>query len=191
MKKLYKFVVKSSMFICSYFPLYVLLIVSNYDYIFRINQKNKIDNTYLAICLVLSLFIVISILVSAISLCSKPNEPHLKIEQVSRPTDTIISYVATYILPMTTIEFGENFSNLLMNVLFFCFIGFLYTKLGLIYMNPLFVLCNFKPYDAKGKIIFSDLPYEKISQEGINWQATSIGGFVYVVRKDHNKNALK
>lgn len=191
MKKIYKFVVKSSMFICSYFPLYLLLIVSNYDYIFRIKQKDKIDFLYLVICVVLILFIIISILVSIISLCSKPNVLTFKIEQVKRPTDTIISYVATYILPMTTIEFGKNFSNLMMNVMFFCFIGLLYTKLGLIYMNPLFVLFNFKPYDAKGKIIFSNLPYEKISQEGIIWQATSIGGFVYVVRKKYNENSLK
>lgn len=191
MKKIYKFVVKSSMFICSYFPLYLLLIISNYDYIFRIKQKDKIDGLYLVICVVLIFFIIISIFVSIISLGSKPNVHTLTIEQVKRPTDTIISYVATYILPMTTIEFGRNFSNLMMNVMFFCFIGLLYTKLGLIYMNPIFVLFNFKPYDAKGKIIFSNLPYEKISQTGITWNATSIGGFVYVVRKKYNEKSLK
>lgn len=190
MKRFEKYIVQASMFICSYFPLYVLLLVANYKYIFLLQAKQKIDLQYWLIVIVLTLFILISVLVTGICLSAKPNERNLKITNVTRPTDTIISYVATYILPMTTIEFGENFANLFMNILFFFFIGILYTKLGLIYMNPLFVLCNYKPYDARGKIIFSDLPYEKLSQESISWKATSIGGFVYVVRSKHNKRAL-
>ncbi|MBZ5985974.1 hypothetical protein [Leuconostoc gelidum] len=190
MKIFNNFIVQASMFICSYFPLYVLLLVSNYTYIFQLQKNQKINLSYWVIVGILILFILISFGVTYICLNSKPNERNLKVTSVARPADTIISYVATYILPMTTIEFGKNFPNLLMNVLFFCFIGILYTKLGLIYMNPLFVFFNYKPYDARGKIIFSDMPYEKISQESIHWKATSLGGVVYIVRAKYNQGVL-
>ena len=112
MKIFNNFIVQASMFICSYFPLYVLLLVSNYTYIFQLQKNQKINLSYWVTVGILILFILISVGVTYICLNSKPNERNLKVTSVARPADTIISYVATYILPMTTIEFGKNFPNL-------------------------------------------------------------------------------
>src|SRR5690625_1810896 len=169
---------KSIMFISSFMPLYIILIVKFYD--FNLTLKcNLINHKYTF--LVLMTLIVISILVFLYFVFCELNSEE-KIGQVENMNGEILTYFITYIIPLTTLE-ENNINSIIINIILFFVIGVFYVNSNQFYLNVLFTLFGFNVYkDEDNKIIISRKSADKIS----NNQAVKVkrvGKKIYIINK--------
>ena len=91
------------------------------------------------ICMIVSLISIVLIKVS------KNGTKKILIENIERPDDTIISYIMTYIIPIVTVNSISKY-EIIVNILLFILIGYLYIRLNLLYLNPLWSMFGYIPY---------------------------------------------
>lgn len=134
---------KGILFISSYFPLYIFLLILNID---SYNSTKKLQQFHIIfflssmlICIVISIISLIAIIIS------KNGTKKLIIENVERPDDTILSYIMTYIIPILTVNNMDNY-QIAVNILLFILIGYLYIRLNLLYLNPLWSMFGYISY---------------------------------------------
>lgn len=145
------------MFISSYFPLYVIVIVLYFSKIL----KGILEFNILIIGV--SLFMVALILISFMSvrMLKKGKGSREKvIKDLENPDDTVLSYIMTYIIPL--IANGDNSKEVyIVNILLFILIGYIYLRLNLIYLNPLWAMFGYIIYrDADKEIVITDISRE-------------------------------
>ena len=145
------------MFISSYFPLYVIVIVLYFSKIL----KGILEFNILIIGV--ALFMVALILISFMSVCmlKKGKGSREKvIKDLENPDDTVLSYIMTYIIPL--IANGDNSKEVyIVNILLFILIGYIYLRLNLIYLNPLWAMFGYIIYrDADKEIVITDISRE-------------------------------
>ncbi len=159
-----RILVKGILFISSYFPLYIFLLILNID---SYNSTEKIQRIPVIIFLVsMLLCIIISIVSLTAIVVSKNGTKKLMIENIERPDDTILSYIMTYIIPILTVNNMDKY-QIFVNILLFILIGYLYIRLNLLYLNPLWsmfgyisyrvnndtvLITNYKMADLKNKV---------------------------------------
>lgn len=178
--------VKFLMFISSYFPLYIMLLIlhyDKYDCLCELQQLKAITFVgVIIICIILSL---ISLIFLKISQGDKP----MRIEEIERPDDTIISYMMTYIIPILTTSF-LNRGEILVNILLFLLIGYLYIRLNLLYLNPLWSIFGYLSYRANSDVVIvTNIQYSRLKQIKINNK--SLKGFylandIFIAQKKNN-----
>lgn len=184
------------MFISSYFPLYIMLLILNID---RYSSLNKIINLIndfpnSAYSLGFLLFILIAILISIYSLFdlyrTNGNELH-KVGIIERPDDTVISYMMTYIIPLLTTE-NLTSKMTVINLVLFLLIGYLYVRLHLIYLNPLWAIFGYIMYQTDcNKVLITNIRYEKInciSNETVKCRFLSSN--IYLVQEQDNLDLI-
>lgn len=154
--------IKLIMFISSYFPLYIMIVILYFDKI-RVGllEKNKgwiIFIAIITICILISLLSIL--LLSNGKWCRKKSVGKLK-----RPDDTVLSYIMTYIIPLIS---GENSSMqiYLANFLLFILIGYIYIRLNLIYLNPLWAMFGYLIYRDEEEIIITNISFNIIKHMG-------------------------
>lgn len=154
-----KWIVKICMFISSYFPLYIMLLILEYN---SFNTKDKLLNgNILFFVMCMSICIGIS-LISTVFVFSENGSKSIKVNDLERPDDTIISYMMTYIIPLLTNEYHDR-QVLVVNIILFLLIGYLYIRLNLMYLNPLWSICGYLPYRVNGDIMMiTDLKYSEL-----------------------------
>lgn len=178
------------MFISSYFPLYIILLVLNIE---EYNSCDKLVKILRFEGLVKSIFIITLIVLSIISLKSLIDLKKTKgvesqtFSNINTPDDTIISYMMTYIVPLLSSDFLES-KTVIINVSLFLLIGFMYVKLNLIYLNPLWLLNGYFVYrDDNELIIITNITYSDFkSLSGEELKSTLLGGKIYLVQKSDN-----
>lgn len=147
---------KVYLFLTSYIPLYILLIIANID------TKNGIINGLyllwdthffwkLIFLLTLSPLLMVYYLFKKPHIVEKPTE-YQSVE------DNLISYIMTYITPLLTIQVSntQDDRTVLINIILFFIIGLLYVKQDLVYLNPTFLLLGyniFKEIESKRYVI--------------------------------------
>ncbi|CAM5273411.1 putative protein OS=Lysinibacillus sphaericus OX=1421 GN=LS41612_04560 PE=4 SV=1 [Lysinibacillus sphaericus] len=99
-------------YIASYFPLYILLIISNYNVFWgvdKLKQIAKFENKPISIfILVLVVLVLIAFLFQLlVSKILKITERH-KFKTMKRHDDKILNYVVTYIVPMLSINVSNT-----------------------------------------------------------------------------------
>lgn len=175
------------LFISSFFPLYVLLTISNYDDIPTLKEileifefKDLNAGLFWIVILLLSIISIISLLyIVKASL----NECH-SFTGVNKTEDHLLNYVVTYLLPLLSIEIHET-NSLIVNAGLFLLIGYLYVKNGLVYLNPLFLFFGYNIYKADNEVIlitninFYDL--KNLENEEIRCRVLSYK--IYLIRK--------
>ena len=158
------------MFISSYFPLYILLFIYQFCELRclfgRIQSCESIRSLFIEniiiICVVL--FLVLGVIISLLSIvllkksCSG-NVCH--VEGVKRTDDKVMDYVFTYILPILSFS-PDNPPTVLVNVLLFSLLGYLYVKLNLIFINPLWTIFGYVSYEYKDGHIITDMSIEDL-----------------------------
>ena len=135
--------VKCILFISSYFPLYIFLLILNIDMYNSIEKLKQIPVKIFLISILI--FIVISIISLMSIIISKNGTKKLLIENIERPDDTIISYIMTYIIPILTVNNIDKY-EIVVNILLFILIGYLYIRLNLLYLNPLWSMFGYISY---------------------------------------------
>ena len=181
-----RYIVKSMMFISSYFPLYVMLLLlhsDKYDKICEIKGfKIILYLSVMAICIFIS---IISIIFIKISKGTKP----LKINELERPDDTVISYMMTYIIPILTTNLVDK-GEIIVNIILFLLIGYLYIRLNLLYLNPLWSMFGYLSYRVNSDVVIvTNIKYKDIKHKSDS--KTAILGFyiandIFVAQKKNN-----
>lgn len=179
------------MFISSYFPLYIILLVLNIE---NYNSFSKLIKIFKFENIKISLFVFILIILLLISLESiydlkntKASESHT-FSSISNSDDAIINYMMTYIIPLLSTDFLST-KTLIMNVILFFIIGFMYVRLNLVYLNPLWLIWGYSMYKADNSmIIITNISYSNIkSLENESLKASLLCDRVYLIQKCQNK----
>lgn len=94
----------------------------------------------------------------------------------------------TYIIPLLSSNFDKK-PAIIVNFILFLLIGYLYIRLNLIYLNPLWAIFGFITYRTNNeKIIISNMSYEELNKR----KQTGIFGYyilndIFVAKKEENK----
>lgn len=175
-------IIKLMMFVSSYFPLFVFILILWHKKIFEGIRERKL--LWILFSITIILMIVISVL-SFLSLIKGSYSKTIDIKHISRPDDTILSYIMTYVIPLIT---GEEISTdiFIVNFLLFILIGYLYIRLNLIYLNPLWAILGYAIYKMEDEfIIITNIPFIRINHmDSLRGYYLSNG--IFVAHSKHN-----
>lgn len=187
-----KVAARTLMFISSYFPLYIFLLIIQYkDYknIFFEPLFSNFENIYKTLFIFsMILFILIS-LFSMFLLSKSHGSNKVKITKINRANDGVMNYIFTYIIPILSFSLND-FGISLVNFLLFILVGFLYVKLDLMYLNPLWALQGYIAYEDENLYIISDIPINDLKRKENN---TLYGYYltngIFVAKEKDNQDA--
>lgn len=152
---------KIIMFISSYFPLYIMLLILYFENYKDVGNNPTMKKYLLLICVII--FIIISFCSIILLYVSKGNRK-VTVEKLERPDDTIISYIMTYIIPLLSIDITKK-STILVNFILFLVIGYLYIRLNLVYLNPLWAIFGYLSYRFDDdKILITNIRYNNLKK---------------------------
>ena len=134
------------LFMSSYIPLFIILIIYNIDinktiksilYIFKGNLSMVLRNVSfedIYLCLLITLSISLTLSLKLLFKDARGFHKTIKIMRIESSNNSILEYFVTYLLTFTSSEFD------LRNVIVFWFtlliIGYLYIKNNMLYINP-------------------------------------------------------
>lgn len=188
---------KWSLFITSYLPLYIWILLSSIDF----NKKNlktleiSFENI-VRFCLII--FIIISILeIRGLFYASGSEIKTLPVEmQISPESDSLMNYVVTYFTPLISFEI-HDIKSVIMNILLFFLIGLMYVGSSATYLNPVLGIFGFKIFGVSGfpnaHHIISNLSFDEIEtarKRGDEILRYRLGDGIYIIKsikKEKNK----
>lgn len=180
---MYRIIAKTIMFISSYFPLYILLLILNFD---KYNEMEELKNVkIIAFLITIIICIFVSILSLIFIVISKPSGKAIKIDSIERADDTIISYMMTYIIPILTTNLLDQ-NEMLVNIVLFLLIGHLYIRLNLLYLNPLWSIFGYLSYRVNSDVViitnikYTDLKSISLSQKEL--KGLYIGSDIFLTK---------
>lgn len=163
------------MFISSYCPLYILILILH---------KSKLPkNTTTAIVVL----ILISIISLFIFLRGKGTKVTV-INNLENPDDTVLSYIMTYLIPL--INNGDNLKEMyIVNSFLFLLIGYVYIRLNLIYLNPLWAIFGYLIYrNDNREIIITNISRQALRQKK-RIKGYYISNDIFIANKKYNLNS--
>lgn len=188
------------LFISSYAPLYIALLIQNYSAIW-IETSGKVARhtqvipvigkvalkpaslTFFTVMLVLIAF---SILFVILLVFHKPAAHSIIVSDIEPSRDTIISYIVTYILPLISLDINSA-GSVGSNIFMFLLIGVLYVRLDLIYLNPILALFGYVPYFSGNRVIISNIDYQNFrSHKYRKWKGTHVSSTILLIRSKDN-----
>lgn len=188
---------KWRLFLSSYLPLYILVIIQNYRFFLSMTKNifiklNIISDTikeepsykwiFFVVIIILSINSIVTIHRFVISKSNKKFDLAGKYEKTG---DSIISYIFTYLVPLLSMDIN-NGNSILINLLLFIFIGILYVAQDLIYLNPILALLGFSFYINDEKIIITKFTLEKLKEfeeNGYKVKGNRLGSDIYIFRE--------
>lgn len=150
---------KSMMFILSFLPLYLLISIMNlavFDRFFH-KEATPSDNLFIALIVILSITSAASLIIFS----KVPSVNYIHYSTIKRPKDIVLSYLFTYIIPFVAMDL-DNLGTVLANIFLFLLIWCLYVRLNLFYINPILSVFGYLSYEADGKIIITNIPYQEL-----------------------------
>ena len=129
--------IKWLLFLSSYVPLYLILLLFAWD-------SNRLI-FYFLIGLTASTIIALLIVLTALNSFEKT---FVKLKKVGPKNSEFISYIFTYILPFLSSNFSDVKYIIAMAGIFLL-IGFMYVRSNLIYTNPLLNLLGYDLYEIE------------------------------------------
>ncbi|WP_096269415.1 hypothetical protein [Paucisalibacillus globulus] len=169
---------KVLLFVSSFLPLYVILIVKFYD--FEQSIKENLLEHYVTFGFFMVLILISLLTFLYFCFCELNSEETF--HGLENKNSEILSYFITYVVPLTTLEEG-NLNSIIINALLFLVIGIFYVNSNLFYLNVLFTIFGFNVYqDSENKIIISRKSADKITNNTyIN--VKKVGKKIYIVNK--------
>ena len=121
MDKFYNIMTRTIMFISSYFPLYIMIIILYFSKITKaFLEKNILIIVFATLMLILIFISVISVTLLKLGKGNREKG----INNLENPDDTVLSYIMTYIIPLITN--GDNSKEVyIVNILLFVLIGYI------------------------------------------------------------------
>ena len=182
------------MFISSYFPLYIFLLILQYNHLksklVPVTEQTTQEYPLPEIIFMVVLFIFFFLSFSSLVLLRSSADINeaIEIKNIKRANDSVVSYVFTYIIPITSFSF-DNVPMLYVNGLLFLLIWFLYIKLNIIYLNPLWAIFGYISYEADSGYVISNMMIDDIMR------AHKLRGYhltngIVVIQKQCNEKRL-
>jgi len=157
-RKLISTIVKWMIFLTSYIPLFILIIIKDLKGL-TINSLRitfKENKLFIFVILILS---TISSLITIILFRAEKCNP-LEIKEIEKADESILEYFITYLIPLLEIELGNEIS-ILINVIIFLIIGVYQVKGNKLYLNIVLVFLGYNIYKCNSRYIL-------ISKKGID-----------------------
>ena len=126
-----------------------MLLIMHFDKVLSLRESLSIKKIIFVAAIVLS--VIISLL-SSIIILKSGGVKRLDITEIERPDDTIISYMMTYIIPILSVDF-QNYGVIAVNFILFLLIGYLYIRLNLLYLNPLWSMVGYLSYRVNSEVV--------------------------------------
>lgn len=180
--KIKKLMTRIIMFISSYFPLYIMIIILYYSKILKGLEEH---NSFIICTVVLiAILVVISIISIFLLKCGRGTK-EIDARNLENPDDTVLSYIMTYIIPLITN--GDSSKEVyVVNIFLFILIGYIYLRLNLIYLNPLWAMFGYVIYkNANKEIIITNVSRE-ILRHKENLKGYYISNDIFVAHKEEN-----
>ncbi|MGE7923371.1 hypothetical protein ACQKND_09310 [Viridibacillus arvi] len=169
---------KMLLFISSFLPLYVILIVqfSDFDKSLKYNIiEHKISYSILMVLIIISISSFLYFL-----FCKMNIEEDFG--QIESANSEILSYFITYIVPLTTLK-EDDINSIIINLILFLVIGVFYVSDNQFYLNVLFKFAGFNVYqDENKKIIISKKSADLISNKP-HVTVKKVGNKVFLINK--------
>lgn len=176
--------VKMSMFISSYFPLYIMLLILHFGKLKTILDVVTVKKVAFLICM--GTGILISIL-STFIILKGAGTKQLLVSELERPDDTIISYMMTYIIPILSIDF-QDYGVIAVNFILFLLIGYLYIRLNLLYLNPLWSMMGFLAYRVNSEVVvITNIKYAELKRLK-KLKGYYVANDIFIAQKECNKD---
>ncbi len=187
MDKFYNIMTRTIMFISSYFPLYIMIIILYFSKITKgFLEKNILIIGFATLTLILIFISVISVTLLKLGKGTREKS----ISNLENPDDTVLSYIMTYIIPLITN--GDNPKEVyskevyIVNILLFVLIGYIYLRLNLIYLNPLWAMFGYIIYrDANKEIVITNISREMLRHKE-KLKGYYISNDIFVAHKKDN-----
>lgn len=171
-------ITKVNLFIISFQPLFLILAIKFiFEKIENVKGKSiSFDSVWKSFCFLLSnnwymvlLYFSIMPLVVFICICllAKKRKP-LRVKKYDKLGENLVSYVMTYIVPLTTLSVCSKFSDFLGNIILFLIIMILYIRLDLTYLNPVLILLGFNIF----KIHLEKMNGDEYDEDVVNYIIT-------------------
>lgn len=146
--------VKVNMFLISFQPLFIILVIKFIIELFYIYTKKYkfnlvcfskliFENIWLCILIYLAITPLFALIIVNMNKDFKGKERANKFVPIG---ENIVSYVMTYIVPLTTLSIQSDLSDIIGNVILFFIIMILYIRLDLTYLNPVLILLGYNIY---------------------------------------------
>jgi hypothetical protein len=177
-----KFVPSIIMFISSYSPLGLILVIKDFDFL-----NKKFNNPIIS--LVILVIIVISIIILFIIVSNIKNGNLIKITKISNKSSELINYSIPYVISFIGINLA-NLSDLISFIIFMTFMYILTVNTQSIFLNPVLALCKYGLYDVE--YIENDIQKQGVflSKKELfnnkNYTIRKISKFMYFITKDIN-----
>lgn len=150
LKKIFSTVIKWMIFLTSYIPLFILIIIKDLKDL-TINSLEitfKENKLFIFVVLILS---IISSLITIILFRAQKCEP-LEIKEIEKVDESILEYFVTYLIPLLEIELGNKVS-ILINIIIFIIIGVYQVKGNKLYLNIILVFLGYSIYRCNSRYI--------------------------------------
>ncbi|SIS66547.1 hypothetical protein [Salimicrobium salexigens] len=169
---------KILLFVSSFMPLYVILMVKFYDFEEAFFKNIKDNSTAFVFLLTLILISVLTFMY--FYFCELNSETSFS--RIENKNSEILTYFITYIVPITTLNVDE-INSIIINFLLFFVIGVFYVKSDLFYLNILFTLTGFNVYiDVNNKVVLSKKSADRINDQG-PISVRKVGEKIYIINK--------
>lgn len=149
-KKIFSAVVKWMIFLTSYIPLFILIIIKDLKNLTINSLKITFQGNKLFI-LVLLILSTISSLITIILFKAEKCES-LEIKEIEKVDESILEYFITYLIPLLEIELGNEVS-ILINILIFIIIGIYQVKGNKLYLNIILIFLGYSIYRCNSRYI--------------------------------------
>lgn len=169
---------KTLLFISSFFPLYIILIVKFYNF-----DKGIVENLkgqYIPFFVFIILILVSVLTFLYFYFCELNSE--VSFSGIENKNSEILTYFITYVVPITTLK-EDEINSIIVNILLFLVIGVFYVKSNLFYLNILFTLSGYNVYtDSDNKIIISKKSADKLNNRS-HVKTKKVGPNIFIINK--------
>ncbi|SET34045.1 hypothetical protein SAMN04487821_11052 [Enterococcus malodoratus] len=188
---------KWRLFLSSYLPLYILIIVKDYQFfwnmfckmnaIFDKSQANivKFDIYHWSFFIGVIALLTVAIITIFWFILVPSNQRYEIIGEFEKSGDSVISYIVTYVIPLLSMDIDDP-NSVLINLLLFIFIGVLYVAQDLVYLNPILALLGYSFYMNGKNIVLTKFSTEKLKElqeNGIRIKGNRLGADIYIYRE--------
>ena len=181
---------KWKLFITSYLPLYLWLLLSNINYT-KFDYREYLEPTFanglrliLVILILLSIWEIRQLFIGS----GSEQRPLPMTMEVSPESDSLMNYVVTYFTPLISFDMTDK-KSVIMNVFLFLLIGLMYVGSSATYLNPVLGIFGFKIFGVSGfpnaHHIISRLSFDEIETVKRREDAVimyRLGDGIYVIR---------
>ena len=187
------------LFITSYVPLYLLLVLNNLD-LEKWSDWIKPGVLKQAFCKNLyfngaMIFLSICSAVILICFCLLKNNSDIKYrsETIRNNSGDILNYFITYLFPLLSMEIN-SFGSIIVNCLVFWLIGLLYVEGDMLYLNPMLILFRYHVIRIGDKVLITRKNIVELQQSIAREKKIAVHKIcdeIYIEGKEERENKRK